>query len=200
MATDVRPAAAPDAPLAFSSSPAQHGDRAKFGYEEYCCFPNDGRRHEVIDGDHYVNPAPSTYHQTVSRRLQYQLYTQIELAGKGVVYDAPVDVQITDHDIVQPDLVVVLAPRTQMITPTKIKGVPDLIVEILSPSTASNDLSLKKRLYERMGVAEYWIADPDNHTLCQFVLADGCYEQRPPGDEIRLSILDTVAVRLADVW
>jgi Uma2 family endonuclease len=193
MATDARSAPPAIAPPVAAS-------RAKLGYAEYCCYPNDGRRHEIIDGDHYVNPAPSTYHQTVSRRLQHQLYTQIELQGRGVVYNAPVDVQLTDHDIVQPDLVVVLAPRTQMITPTKIKGTPDLIVEILSPSTASNDLSLKKQLYERTGVAEYWIADPDNHTLAQLVLVDGRYTERPAGEVLRLSVLDGVTVRLADVW
>jgi Uma2 family endonuclease len=193
MATDAR-----SVPSAAASPPAV--PRAKLGYAEYCCYPDDGRRHEIIDGDHYVNPAPSTYHQTVSRRLQHQLYTQIELQGRGVVYDAPVDVQLTDHDIVQPDLVVVLAARTQMITPTKIKGVPDLVVEILSPSTASNDLALKRQLYERTGVAEYWIADPDNHTLTQLVLVDGRYADRHAGDEVRLSVLEGVTVRLAEVW
>lgn len=195
MATDARSADSQVAPLASPVHPP-----AKLGYREYCCFPDDGRRHEIIDGDHYVNPAPSTYHQTVSRRLQHQLYTQIELTGRGVVYDAPVDVQLTDHDIVQPDLVVVLTSRMQMITPTKIKGVPDLLVEILSPSTASNDATLKKQLYERVGVAEYWIVDPDNHTVEQLVLADGRYERRPAADAIPLSILEGVAVRLADVW
>jgi len=195
MATDARSADSQVAPLAAAVRPP-----AKLGYREYCCFPDDGRRHEIIDGDHYVNPAPSTYHQTVSRRLQYQLYTQIELAGRGVVYDAPVDVQLTDHDIVQPDLVVVLAPRTQMITPTKIKGIPDLLVEILSPSTASHDATLKKQLYERVGVAEYWIVDPDNHTLDQLVLADGRYERRPAADVVPLAILEGVTVRLTDVW
>ena len=195
MATDARSAESQVAPLASPVHPP-----AKLGYREYCCFPDDGRRHEIIDGDHYVNPAPSTYHQTVSRRLQYQLYTQIELAGRGVVYDAPVDVQLTDHDIVQPDLVVVLAPRTQMITPTKIKGIPDLLVEILSPSTASHDATLKKQLYERVGVAEYWIVDPDNHTLDQLVLADGRYERRPAADVVPLAILEGVTVRLTDVW
>ena len=195
MATDARSADSQVAPLASPVPPP-----AKLGYREYCCFPDDGRRHEIIDGDHYVNPAPSTYHQTVSRRLQHQLYTQIELTGRGVVYNAPVDVQLTDHDIIQPDLVVVLTSRMQMITPTKIKGVPDLLVEILSPSTASNDATLKKQLYERVGVAEYWIVDPDNHTVEQLVLADGRYERRPAADAIPLSILEGVAVRLADVW
>lgn len=195
MATD---ACSTDPQNAPSASPVL--PPAKLGYREYCCFPDDGRRHEIIDGDHYVNPAPSTYHQTVSRRLQHQLYTQIELTGRGVVYNAPVDVQLTDHDIVQPDLVFVLTARMQMITPTKIKGVPDLLVEILSPLTASNDATLKKQLYERVGVAEYWMADPDNHTVEQFVLTDGRYSRRPNAGWIPLSILEGVAVRLADVW
>ena len=123
MATDTSP-----------SSPA-HPPRAKLGYSEYCCFPDDGRRHEIIDGDHFTTPAPSTIHQTVSKRLQYQPYTQVELAGLGLVFNAPVDVQLTEHDIVQPDLVVVLKhgadgkDRTRRITPTKIDGVPDLVVD-----------------------------------------------------------------------
>jgi Uma2 family endonuclease len=195
MATDARSTEPQIAPPASPVLPP-----AKLGYREYCCFPDDGRRHEIIDGDHYVNPAPSTYHQTVSRRLQHQLYTQIELTGRGVVYNAPCDVQLTDYDIVQPDLAVVLTSRMQMITPTKIKGVPDLLVEILSPSTASNDATLKKQLYERVGVAEYWIVDPDNHTVEQFVLTDGRYARRPDAGLIPLSILEGVAVRLADVW
>jgi len=113
----------------------------RLGYREYCSFPVDGLRHEIIDGSHFMTPAPSTRHQTVSKRLQYQIYTRVELAGLGVVFTAPVDVQLSDHDIVQPDLVVVLAEHSERITPTKLNGPPDLIVEILSPSTARSLLS-----------------------------------------------------------
>jgi Uma2 family endonuclease len=173
--------------------------RAKLGYREYCCFPDDGRRHEVIDGDHHMTPAPSTSHQTVSKRLQYQLYTQIELAGLGLVFSAPVDVQLAEHDIVQPDLIVVLEDRTRIITPTKINGVPDLVVEILSPSTAANDTSLKMRLYERTGVAEYWIADPDNQRLDQYQLVDGVYRLAEPASSVT-AFSGRLQVRLADIW
>ncbi len=69
--------------------------RRKLTYQDYVCFPDDGKRHEVIDGDHFVNPAPGTYHQYVSRRLQFQLYTSIELADLGSVIYAPMDVQLT---------------------------------------------------------------------------------------------------------
>ena len=84
--------------------------RGKLGYQEYACFPADGQRHEVVDGEHIVNPAPDTYHQTLSRRIQFQLYTQIELPGRGVVFDATTDLQLSHFDIVQPDLIVVLQP------------------------------------------------------------------------------------------
>jgi hypothetical protein len=83
----------------------------KLGYAEYCMLPADDNRHEIIDGEHVVTPAPSTTHQTVSKRLLYEIYTQLELTGRGLVFAAPVDVQLTEHDIVQPDLVVILKDR-----------------------------------------------------------------------------------------
>jgi len=175
---------------------------ARLGYREYCCFPDDGWRHEIIDGDHVMTPAPSTLHQTVSKRLQHQLYTQIELPGLGLVFNAPVDVQLTEYDIVQPDLVVVLkvpVDRTRMVTHTKINGVPDLVVEILSPSTAAIDTALKKQLYERTGVAEYWIADPENQRLERYRLADGGYRLEPQKDPAT-ALSGGLCVRLADIW
>lgn len=186
MATDAR-----------SAVPAR--SRSKLGYREYCCFPDDGRRHEIIDGDHYVTPAPSTAHQTISKRIQHQLYTQIELAGLGIVFNAPVDVQLTEHDIVQPDLVVILADRIRMITPTKVNGVPDLIIEILSASNVAHDTAVKKQLYERTGVAEYWIADPDNQRLERYQLLDGAYRLEPQADPVK-ALAGRLSVRMADIW
>ena len=112
-------------------------------YADYVCLPEDGKRHEIIGGAHYMNPAPSTYHQYVSRRLQFQLYSLIELKGLGSVIYAPVDVQLTENDIVQPDLVVVLT-ENRIITPSKVKGRPDHLIEILSPSSQSNDQVLSE--------------------------------------------------------
>ncbi len=171
----------------------------KLTYRDYVCFPDDGHRHELIDGDHYMNPAPSTYHQAVSRRIQFQLYPQIELRGLGSVMNAPVDVQLSDHDIVQPDLVIVLQAN-RIITPSKVKGVPDHVIEILSPSTERNDCELKYSLFERVGVPEYWIADPLEHQVQQYVLTDGRYAQREHGEVVTLSYLDSVSVDLTQVW
>jgi Uma2 family endonuclease len=172
----------------------------KLGYAEYVCFPNDGFRHEVINGDHYMNPAPSTYHQTVSKRLQYQLYQQIELRDLGLLFDAPIDIQLSENDIVQPDLVVLLNAKKSIITPTKIKGVPDLLVEIISPSSLENDRVLKKSIYQRMGVAEYWIVDPFEHTVDQLVLVNGVYKSRPHTDQLCPVFVNGVVIELDKVW
>jgi Uma2 family endonuclease len=175
-------------------------DSQKFRYEHYIQFPDDGRRHEIIDGDHYVNPAPGTQHQSVSKHLQYQLYTKIELAGLGLFFSAPVDVQLSDFDIVQPDLVIVLNKSIKRITPTKIKVAPDLVVEILSPSTAGYDNSVKKQLYERSGVAEYWVVDPFEQKIDQWVLKDGKYVLQPAAVSIRLSILPDITIETEKLW
>ena len=172
----------------------------KLGYAEYVLYPDDGNRHEIVDGDHYMNPAPSIYHQTISKRLQHHLYAKIELAGLGLVFDAPVDVQLSDHDIVQPDLVVLLNDTKARVTPTKINGAPELLIEIMSPSTADNDQRLKRRVYERAGVREYWIVDPCEPAVMQLVLRDGAYVEAPHGDELRPAILPAVVVPLPEIW
>lgn len=174
--------------------------KTQLGYAEYVCFPDDGKRHEIIEGEHYMNPAPSTNHQTVSRRIQFSLYSQIELKELGQVFNAPVDLQLNEHNIVQPDIVIVLEAKRQIITPTKIKGIPDLIIEILSPTSTKNDCVLKRQVYETAGVPEYWIVDPIEHEVQQLVLASGKYVPREHGDTIILTVLKNVSVNLNEVW
>ena len=175
-------------------------DIHKLTYRDYVCFPDDGMRHEIIDGDHYMNAAPSTYHQAVSRRIQFQLYSQIELAELGEVIDAPVDVELSPFDIVQPDLVIVLAGR-KIITPTKVKGVPDHLIEILSPSSDRNDRELKFSLYQRVGVPEYWIVDPLEHQVHQFRLANQRYQETIQCESITCNYLnESIHVDLTKVW
>ena len=177
------------------------GTSTGLDYSHYVCFPDDGKRHEIMDGEHYVNPAPSTYHQTVSRRIQFELYSQIELQQLGQVFDAPVDLQLGNHNIVQPDIVVILAEHQHIITPTKIKGIPDLIIEILSPSSIEIDQVLKRRLYESAGVPEYWIVDPFEHAITQLVRGShGSYESTMRHRQIETSILPSVSLDLSRVW
>ncbi|MCA9191300.1 MAG: Uma2 family endonuclease [Planctomycetales bacterium] len=169
-------------------------------YEAYAGLPSDGKRHEIVDGDHYMNPAPNLYHQTVSRRLQFQLYSAIELKGLGVVFDAPVDVQLTDHDIVQPDLVVVTNSKRHIMTPTKIKGIPDLLVEILSPSNPTHDTVTKRSAYERCLVPEYWMVDTEEHKIVQLILDDLTYRESLATDQITMHMPPHVRVDLTMVW
>jgi Uma2 family endonuclease len=172
----------------------------KWTYEDYAKIPEDGLRHEIIGGEHVVNASPSTQHQHVSKRLQYQLYTKIELAGLGLLYNAPIDVQLSEFDIVQPDIVIILNENVRKITPTKIKVAPHLVVEILSPSTAGNDRTIKKELYERSGVVEYWIVDPLEQQVEQWILRDGKYLLANQAVVIRLSFLSDVEIDFETVW
>lgn len=147
----------------------------KLTYSDYVQLPEDGRRHEIIDGEHYVSPSPSSAHQDTSRHIQYQLYQPIEEAGLGKVYNAPMDLQLSDTDVVQPDLMVILREHYHIISPSRIIGAPDLIVEIKSPATAERDRGVKRSLYQQHGVPEYWIVDLDSHTVERYVLEGGSY-------------------------
>ncbi len=108
-----------------------------------------------------MTPAPSTYHQEISKRLEYLLYEYVELRQKlGKVYYAPVDVYLEDEETYQPDIIFISNTRLDIIKKEKIEGAPDIIIEILSPSTAYYDLVHKKEVYARHSVKEYWIVDP----------------------------------------
>jgi Uma2 family endonuclease len=172
----------------------------RWDYAAYASIPPDGNRHEIIDGEHFVNPAPNLYHQEVSRHIQFQLYSKIELFGLGKVINAPVDLQLSNHDIVQPDLVIVTLERKQIMTPTKIKGVPDLILEILSPSNPDHDLKTKRTLYEKEGVAEYWIVLPDEHQVLQLILNNGNYTESIQSKSITMKVPPHATVDLTRVW
>jgi Uma2 family endonuclease len=175
-------------------------NKSKWTYDAYAGIPYDGKRHEIIGGDHFANPAPNIYHQQVSRRIQFQLYTAIELVELGVVINAPVDVQLSDYDILQPDLVVIGKPRSYIITPTKVKGTPDLVVEILSPSNPNHDLVIKRQTYQRCGVPEYWIVFPDDHRILQLTLRDGIYHETDCTTSIAMRVPPNVIVDLTKVW
>lgn len=169
-------------------------------YAAYAAIPADGKRHEIIHGEHFVNPTPDLYHQEVSRHIKFQLYTQIELTGLGKVIDAPVDLQLSNHDIVQPDLVIVTKERKHILTPTKIKGVPDLVIEVLSPSNPDHDLKTKRQLYESVCIPEYWIVLPDEHQILQLLLVEGRYADSIERQSITMKVAPHATVDLTRVW
>jgi len=140
-----------------------HGLKQKLDYHDLAHTPDDNRRYELLDGALFVSPSPRPLHQRVSKRLQRQLEAYFEDRGLGEVFNAPVDVILTMHDVVVPDLVVVTTPP--QVTERAIEGSPTLIVEILSPSTRMRDRKLKAERYAALGVAHYWIVDPVRKTI-----------------------------------
>lgn len=136
----------------------------KFTYADYRNTPDD-KRYELLDGDLVMTPAPGTAHQRVSRNLTMLLGQSVELTGAGEIFVAPFDVVLSDTDVVQPDLLFVSNERVNIITDENIQGAPDLVVEILSPSTAERDQTFKRSLYARHGVKEYWLVDTDARTV-----------------------------------
>ena len=131
----------------------------KLTYDDYARIPDDGQRHEIIDGEHYVSPAPLTPHQGLSMELGSRLHLFVKRRRLGRVFAAPCDVVLSKHDIVQPDLLFISQERVGLLTVKNVQGVPDLIIEILSEGTRRLDETIKLDLYDRYGVPEYWIFD-----------------------------------------
>ena len=133
----------------------------KLTYDDFVLFPVDGLRHELIDGEHYVTPSPSLKHQQVALNLVYALENFLRREPLGRLLFAPVDVVLSPSDVVVPDLVYMSkARKVQVATDANVQGPPELVVEIGSPSTRRRDATIKRGLYERAGVSEYWVVDP----------------------------------------
>ena len=139
--------------------------RRKLTYEDYVLFPEDGQRHEILDGEHYVMPAPSRSHQRSSRKLCLKLTLFVDEHGLGEVFYAPFDVLLSQYDIAQPDLLFISNERWAILTEANVQGAPDLLIEILSDSTRRLDETLKRDRYERFGVLEYWLVDSVRRTV-----------------------------------
>lgn len=140
--------------------------KLKLTYEDLREIPEDDPYlHEIIDGVHVNSPSPTYGHQRISKRLLVQLYRGIEVAGFGEVLYAPMDTEIGPHDILEPDILVILNQNRGIIRPSHVVGVPDLLIEILSPSTESRDRGVKVDRYGIHGVPEYWIVDGDNEVV-----------------------------------
>jgi Uma2 family endonuclease len=174
-------------------------------YEDYLLFPDDGRRHELIGGEHYVTPSPVRKHQRVSARLQHSLGPFVDENRLGFLYSAPFDVILSDEDVVQPDLLFVSRQRTAIEQDHGIVGAPDLVVEILSESNRKTDEITKRKLYEWAGVLEYWVVDPVLETVKIYRLDGGIYERIAElsveaGDRLETPLLPGLAIALARIF
>ena len=176
--------------------------KVRLTYEDYAKTP-EGERWELIDGELIMAPSPKEAHQLVQVGLGAPMHLFAREKDLGRVYFAPFDVVLSDTDTVQPDLLFVSKERLHIITADNVQGAPDLVVEIRSESTARRDWTVKRELYARHGVKEYWIVDSDATTVSVLLLDDaklkvaGVYGE---GDTLTSTTLVGFTVALADIF
>jgi Uma2 family endonuclease len=174
----------------------------RYTYEDYARLPDD-RRYEVIDGELYLTPAPTPYHQIVKGRIERLLQDHVEEAKLGMVLDAPCDVVLSQFDVLQPDIFFISTGRLAVIGEKYISDAPDLVVEVLSPGTRKRDRFIKSKRYARFGVREMWITDPRKRTIEVFVNTDEGFRREAlyAGDDVlRSPLLPGLEVPLARVF
>ena len=175
-------------------------------YEEFMALPEGGPvRYEIIDGDLCMTPAPSPRHQEISGNLFEIIRHFLRTNPLGKVYAAPVDVVFSQEppQVVEPDLVFVATEHLSLITEKNLQGVPDLLVEILSPTTSLRDRREKLALYERFGVPEYWIVNPERTTVQVIRLSGGGYAEALEfglGDRLETPLLPGLSIPLSEVF
>jgi Uma2 family endonuclease len=155
-------------------------------YEDLEHFPNDGKRYEVVFGELHVSAAPDPSHQILLGLVHLLVAPHVRRLRLGQVYLAPFDVRPLGGDLVQPDLVFIRRDRLDRFERGAFVGPPDLVVEVLSPSTKTYDETVKARLYAEAGVPEYWLPDPFARTFLVLVLRDGRYEPLAPDEHGRV--------------
>jgi Uma2 family endonuclease len=186
---------------------ALHDRIRKLTYDDYVLIPDDGQRHEIIDGEHYVLPAPFLPHQDLVTELVAWLRPFARRNELGRVLVAPTDVLLSKHDIVQPDILFISRENEKALTATgkHILGAPDLAIEVLSESTRRLDEDIKLDLYDRAGVREYWMFNPGQGSVRVYRRRDGCLLptaelSSAAGDVLTTPLLPGLEIPLADVF
>lgn len=172
-------------------------------YNDYSMLP-EGAPYQLIGGELIMTPSPLTYHQRISKRLEFLLYDYVEKKNSlGEVFDAPMDVYFEDTEVYQPDLIFISRERLAIIGEQKIEGAPDMVMEILSPSTAYYDLRHKKTIYAKHGVKEYWIVDPIEKSIEIFVNIGGAFElfnRAVNMGQVKSKLIEGFAAVLEDIF
>ena len=163
----------------------------RVGYSDLLVMPDDGRRYEIHGGELVVVPSPLLRHQLAAGEILTLLSDYRRTAG-GLAVTAPFDIVFDEYDVVQPDVVFFRAERLHLLDPNAVtRAAPDIVVEVLSPSTAAIDRGRKMRMFAWYGVPEVWIVDPLRQRIEVHVLADGAYQQAQAArrDDTVLSVL-----------
>ena len=152
----------------------------KLTYQDLLGLPEDLLRHELIDGEHYVTPSPNPKHQRVVVNLVWMVRAYLEEHPIGRVFSAPLDIVLSKFDVVEPDLLYVSRERLERhLNDRNLAAAPELVIEVLSPSTRRRDEGVKHRLYERYGVLEYWRIDPVSDGVKVFQVSGQCRVRSP---------------------
>jgi len=173
-------------------------------YEDWLNFPDDGWKYEIIDGELQMTPPPGTGHQLSSGSLFARLYLYVEDHNLGKVLEAPCAVRLPTQPVpLEPDIFFIRKENLHIITKKEVRGVPDLIVEILSPSNASYDRETKFAVYQQAGVPEYWLVDYQAKTVECFVLQDGVYAPAGTyrvGDTVSAAVVSGFTIAVATLF
>lgn len=148
--------------------------QGRWTYEAYAALHAD-ERYEIINGVLHMAPAPGAPHQSAQRWFLHYLTVHVQLAGRGEVFGTPFDVELAPNFVVQPDVLVILNDNLNILTPSRVIGAPDLVIEVASPGTSGYDRREKQDAYAQAGVREYWIADPATKTIELLQLQDNRY-------------------------
>lgn len=185
---------------------APSGPVVKLTYDDFLRFPEDGKRHELIDGEHCVTPSPNLCHQRILGNLFEAFRMHLREHPGGEVFCAPFDVVLSDLDIVEPDLLYVSRERSaEVLTPQHVRGAPNLVIEIASKGTRRRDETIKRRLYERAGVSEYWVVDPIVDVIRIYRqsgtgFAPATELRRDAGDSIDTPLMPGLAIALSGIF
>ncbi len=171
---------------------------------DYMQLPEDsGKKSELIEGDLFMSPSPTRFHQDILGRLFGPIWAHLQVNPIGKVYTSPFDVTLTDLNVYQPDLCFFSKSRYTSLTDHGADGAPDLVVEILSPGSAKHDLGVKKEIYTRTGVEEFWCVDPVKRTITVFQLSDSSTTPRATlgvGKTLTTPLLPGLKIKVRDVF
>ena len=172
--------------------------KKQYTYEDYEKLP-EGAPYQLIGGELIMTPSPMPYHQIIARNIGFELLKFNEQRRLGEVIFAPLDVYLSETETYQPDIIFISKDRLNIIGEKKIEAAPDLVIEILSPSTAYYDLRHKKRIYEKSGVKEYWIVDPMEKGIEVYENVNGefkVFSQAQEKDRVKSKLLDGFEVEM----